>query len=119
MATVQTSDSTLSVRFTLAEKIGGLLRDVEVPRSAVTGAEVVDDPIAATHGLRAGFRAPGFALPGVRKIGTWRGHGGKTLLCVRRGQPAVRVTLSGQRYDTLLIGADDAAAVAAALPGCR
>jgi hypothetical protein len=32
---------------------------------------------------------------------------------VRRGQPAVRVRLAGQRLTTLLVGADDAAAVAA------
>ncbi|MGY1718971.1 hypothetical protein ACI8AG_07985 [Blastococcus sp. SYSU DS0552] len=111
MATLQLTPSTVAVRLTLGEKIAGLLRDVEVPRSAVGSAEVVADALPATRGLRA----PGLALPGARKIGTWRRPGERTLVCVRRGQPAVRVRLTGQGYDTLLVGTDDAPAVAAAL----
>jgi hypothetical protein len=41
------------------------------------------------------------------------------MVSVRRGQPAVRVRLTGQRFDTLLVGADDAAAVAGDLTGAR
>jgi hypothetical protein len=62
-----------------------------------------------------GLRAPGLALPGVRKIGTWRRPGERTLVAVRKGQPAVRVRLEGARYDVLLLGADDAVALADAL----
>jgi hypothetical protein len=113
MATLQLTDSTLTVRLTLVEKIAGLLRDVEVPRTAVRAVDVVSEPLTAMRGLRA----PGLALPGVRKIGTWRGHGERTFVCVRRDQPALRVRLDGQRYSTLLIGADDAAALADALSG--
>ncbi|MCF6508071.1 hypothetical protein E9549_11735 [Blastococcus sp. MG754426] len=111
MATLQLTPSTLSVHLTPGEKIAGLLRDVAVPRSAITEVEVVGDAVGATRGLRA----PGLALPGVRKIGTWRRPGERMLVCVRRGQPAVRVRLDGQRYDTLLVGTDDAAAVADSL----
>jgi hypothetical protein len=111
MATVQRTDSDLSIRFTRAEKLAGLVRDVSVPRTAVTGAELVPDPLSALRGLRA----PGLALPGVRKIGTWRGRGGRTLVSVRRDQPAVRIDLTDQRYDSLLVGTDDAAALAADL----
>ncbi|MGY1601792.1 hypothetical protein [Geodermatophilus sp. SYSU D00815] len=113
MATLQRTDDTLRITFTRAEKLGGLVRDVEVPRSAVTGATLVTDPLAELRGLRA----PGLALPGVRKIGTWRRRGTRTLVSIRRDQPAVRVELTGQRYDTLLIGADDAAALAAQMAG--
>jgi hypothetical protein len=115
MATVQLTPTTVTVRFTLAEKIAGLVRDVEVPRAAVRGAELVPDPLTAMRGLRA----PGLALPGVRKVGTWRRHGEKSLVSVRRGQPAVRIRLSGQRFDTLLVGADDAAALAGELTAGR
>ena len=31
-------------------------------------------------------------------------------MSVRRGQPAVRITLTGEKYDELLLGVDDAAA---------
>jgi hypothetical protein len=115
MATITTTPQTVRVTLTRAEKVLGLLRDLEVPRSAVTSAEAVPDGLSATRGLRA----PGLGLPGVRKIGTWRGQGEKTLVSVRRGQPAVRVRLSGQRFDTLLVGTDDAAAVAGSLPAGR
>jgi hypothetical protein len=113
MATLQLTDATLTVRLTRSEKIAGLLRDVEVPRSAVRSVDVVADPLPAVRGLRA----PGLALPGSRKIGTWRGRGERTLVCVRRDQPALRIRLDGQRYDTLLIGTDDAATLAEALSG--
>jgi hypothetical protein len=110
MATLHLRPPLLSVRLTRAEKIAGLLRDVDVPLSAVRGVEVVDDAVAAPRGWRVGL-----GLPGLRKIGIWRATGRKTLVSVRRGQPAVRVRLEGQRWDELLIGADDAPALAASL----
>ena len=111
MATPQLTPDTVTVRFTRAEKITGLVRDTDIPRSAVRGVEVVAEPLGAMRGLRA----PGLALPGVRKIGTWRRPGERTLVAVRKGQPAVRVRLEGARYDVLLLGADDAIALADAL----
>ncbi|SFU03495.1 Pyridine nucleotide-disulphide oxidoreductase [Geodermatophilus amargosae] len=81
------------------------------PRSAITSAEAVSDGLAAARGLRA----PGLAIPGRRKIGTWRGRGARRFVDVRRGQPALRLRLQGQHYDELLIGHDDAAALAARL----
>jgi hypothetical protein len=114
MATVTTTPQALRVTLTTTEKVLGLLRDLEVPRSSVTSVEAVADGLAAARGLRA----PGLGLPGVRKIGTWRARGEKSLVSVRRGQPAVRVRLAGQRFDSLLLGTDDAAALAAELvPG--
>jgi hypothetical protein len=114
MATVTTTPHTLRVSLSRAERVLGLLRDLEVPRSAVQSVEVVPDGVAATRGLRA----PGLGLPGHR-IGTWRGRGEKTLVSVRRGRPAVRVRLTGQRFDTLLLGVDDPAAVTGALTTAR
>ncbi|TFV63766.1 hypothetical protein E4P41_03320 [Geodermatophilus sp. DF01-2] len=115
MATVTTTPRTLTVSLSRGERVLGLLRDLEVPRSAVRSVEVLPDGLAATRGLRA----PGLALPGRRKIGTWRGRGEKTLVSVRRGRPAVRVRLTGQRFDTLLLGVDDPAGVAGALAPAR
>ena len=110
MATVQLTTQTLTVRLTRGEKIAGLLRDLTVPLDAVTGVEVVPDGVSALRGLRA----PGLGLPS-RRIGTWRRRGERTLVCVRKGQPAVRIRLGGARFDVLLVGADDAAARAAAI----
>ncbi|MGY1697915.1 hypothetical protein ACI780_23710 [Geodermatophilus sp. SYSU D00814] len=108
MATIQTTPQTLSVSLTRTEKVLGLLRDLEVPRAAVRSVEVVPDGLAAARGLRA----PGLGLPGRRLIGTWRRRGTRAFVSVRRG-PAVRLHLTGQRFDTVLVSADDAAAVAA------
>ncbi|MGY1815046.1 hypothetical protein [Blastococcus sp. SYSU D00820] len=111
MARIETTTSSLRVTLSRAERIAGLLRDLEVPLGAVRGVEVVPDGLTAARGLRA----PGLGLPGRRKIGTWRRRGEKSMVSVRRGQPAVRLRLSGQRFDTVLVGTDDAAAVAATL----
>jgi hypothetical protein len=111
MATIETTSGTLRVSLTRTEKVLGLLRDLEVPLSAVRSVAVVPDGLAAARGVRA----PGLGLPGLRLIGTWRRRGSRTLVSVRRGRPAVRVELAGQRRDTVLVSADDAAAVAAAL----
>jgi hypothetical protein len=111
MATLQANPLSLTVRLTRGEKIAGFLRDLEVPLTAVRAVEVVDEPLRAVTGLRA----PGLALPGLRKIGTWRRPGERTLVCVRKNQPAVRVRLEGARFDVLLVGTDDAVADAAAI----
>ena len=106
MTTINLSGDRLQVRFRLLEKVAGLLRDLDVSRSSIASVVVEPDGIAAARGLRA----PGLAIPGVRKVGTWRGRHRKTMVSVRRGQPAVRITLTGEKYDELLLGVDDAAA---------
>lgn len=111
MATIETTTATLRVHLTRVEKFFGLLRDLEVPRSAITSVEAVPAGLPAVRGLRA----PGLGLPGVRAIGTWRRRGEKSYVSVRRNQPAVRIGLTGQRFDTVLIGTDDAHALAAEL----
>jgi len=115
MTTISIHPTSLHVTFTTREKVLGLVRDQQIPLSAVRGVEVVPDGGAATRGLRA----PGFALPGVRSIGTWRGRGERALVAVRGGRPAVRLTLDGQRYGELLLAVDDPAAVADTLAATR
>ncbi len=106
MTTINVSGDRLQVRFRLAERVAGLLRDLDVPRSSIQSVTVEPDGLAAAKGIRA----PGLGVPGVRKLGTWRGRHRKAMVSVRRGQPAVRITLAGERYDELLLGVDDAAA---------
>jgi hypothetical protein len=108
MSTIHLSDDTLTVRLAPLTRLAGLLRDQRIPLTAVTAVEVVADGLAAARGLRA----PGLALPGRRKVGTWRGRGTRRMVDVRRGQPALRLQLRGQRYDELLLGHDDASALA-------
>ena len=99
MAELDITATTAQVRLTTAEKIFGLLRDLSFPLSAVTSVTGEDDGLRAARGLRG----PGLALPGRRKIGTWRGRGRRTLVSVRAGEPAIRIALTGQRFDEVVL----------------
>jgi hypothetical protein len=109
MTTIILHPDSLSLSFTRAEKVAGLIRDQRVPLSAVRAVDVVPDGLAATRGVRA----PGLGLPGARKIGTWRARSGNTLVSVRAGRPALRISLEGQRYAELLVDVERPADVAA------
>jgi hypothetical protein len=111
MTTLRVLDDTLTISFTTAEKVAGLVRDQQIPLTAVRAAEVVPDGLEAARGLRA----PGFALPGRHKVGTWRSAAGKTLVAVHGHRPAVRLTLDGHRYTSMLLTADTPEALAASL----
>jgi hypothetical protein len=111
MTTITVDAMSFHVTFTTAEKIAGLIRDQHVPLSAVRAVEVVPDGLAATRGIRA----PGLGLPGLRMIGTWRGRSRTSLVSVRRDRPAVRITLDGQPYTSMLLAVEEPEAVAAAL----
>lgn len=111
MAHVDLTSEALTVRLSLGEKVAGLLRDLVVPLGAVTSVTVEDDGIKAVRGLRA----PGLALPGRTKIGTWRRRGGPAMVVVRAGMPTLRVGLEGQRYAELLVSHADAHDLAARL----
>lgn len=100
MSKITLTPDNLEVSFTLAEKIAGLVRDQTIPRSAITDVTIVDDGLSATKGLRA----PGLGLPGRRKLGTWRRPGGKELVDVRHGEPALRLSLTGHAYHAALLG---------------
>jgi len=104
MTTMTVTPQTLRIQFTRLEKIAGLVRDLEVPLSAVRSVSVEADGLAAARGVRA----PGLGLPGVRKVGTWRGRGRRALVSVRRDQPALRLSLEGSRFTEVLLGSDRA-----------
>lgn len=114
MPTIDITATTLHIRFTGPERVAGLLRDQHLPLTAVTSADVVPDGLAAVHGLRA----PGLGLPGFRKIGTWRRRHGRSLVVTRRGRPALRVRLTGQRYEELLLDVAEPERAAAELSAC-
>ena len=113
MSNVELRGDTVAVHLTRWEKVAGLLRDVEFPRSAVVSAEALPDGIGAAKGLRA----PGLAWPGLRKVGTWRRRGSRTLVAVRRGEPALRLRLEGTAWSQVLVSTPDAEALAARLSG--
>ena len=107
MAAITIDGTDLLVTLERNEKFWGLLGDLRVPLESISEVEVVPNGRRAVQGLRA----PGLGGP-QRLIGTWRATKNKQYVCVRRGQPAVKITLRGQRYDTVLIGLDNADRVA-------
>jgi alpha-beta hydrolase superfamily lysophospholipase len=104
MATMTVTGGELVLALDRGERVAGLHGDIRVPLSAVREVAVVRNPVAEVRGLRA----PGLAVPGRTKIGTWRRAGGRAFVVARRDVPAVRVALNGARYDELLVS--DAAA---------
>ena len=108
MSAVQVDGDVVRVRLTRAEKVAGLVGDLAIALDDVTAVDVVDEPMVATRGVRA----PGLGIPGRRKVGTWRGRGRREFVCVRRGEPAVELTVRAGRYERYLVGTPDARAVA-------
>ncbi|WP_222268737.1 hypothetical protein [Modestobacter marinus] len=115
MSAVHLTDQELRVELTRTEKLAGLHGDVRIPLAAITDVEVVPDALTATRGLRA----PGLQLPGRRRIGTWRTRNGAEFVDTRRGQAGVRLTLSGHRLASVLLGDDDAQGLAARIRAAR
>jgi hypothetical protein len=104
MTTITVLPDHLSIRFSRIEKVLGLVRDQSFPLASLTSARVEAVGLDAVRGIRA----PGLGLPGRWLVGTWRGRG-RTLVSVRRGEPAVVVELTGQRFDRLVLGTHEAA----------
>lgn len=85
--------------------------DVRVPLASMRDVEVLEDALAAVHGIRTGT-----GIPGVLVVGTIRSHGTKQFVVVHHGHPrGVQVTLEGADYDALIVGCEDPEAVAAKL----
>jgi hypothetical protein len=110
MATLSRSGTTISVRFSRWEKVAGFFQDLEIPLTAVTGIDVLEDWRPVVRGLRRGF-----ALPGVATVGTYRRRGELIAVSVRAHRPALQLHLTGRRYESLVLGVDEPARVAAEL----
>ena len=112
MARLYAEDGELVLALSGREKVGALHGDIRVPLSAVQDVRVSAKPVRELRGLRA----PGTGVPGLIALGTWRYRGGKDFVALYRRRPAVIVTLRDARFARLLVCADDAQAVAAAIP---
>jgi hypothetical protein len=97
------------------DKAAALVGDQVVPLAAISSVSVVPDPLQGISGIRS----PGLTIPRGAKVGVWRQRGHRTLVVVRRHQHAVRIEAVGQRFDSYLIGADDALAVEATIRTAR
>ena len=99
----------LRVGLSRGERWAALRRsDVSVPLGAISAVE----PVAEPYRLVRGWRAPGLAIPGRTRIGTWRARGHTTFVHARKGEPGLRITLldghvGADGFDELLLSFGD------------
>jgi len=103
MASLEVAPDRLTVRLSFAERLMAFHGNIVVPRDALQGAEVVDDPFRSIRGIRA----PGSAIPFVGAYGTFRHKGKKAFVAVHRGERAVRLSLAGQKFESIVLGVAD------------
>ncbi|ROQ57115.1 hypothetical protein EDF36_2639 [Rathayibacter sp. PhB152] len=102
----------LELRLTRAERLLALHRgDVVVERSSIRSATVTEDPWIWVRGIRA----PGTAVPLTLAAGTWKFHGGKDFLLIKRTAAAVVIDLVGEEYSRLIVSTKHAPELIAAL----
>lgn len=103
MAAIAVVGKDVTVRLQQREKVAALHGDLRFPLDSVSAVDVVADAFDAVRGLRA----PGLAVPGRTRIGTWRRAGGKTFAVARRGTPAIRIMLHGQPFASVVVCVPD------------
>jgi hypothetical protein len=102
----------LELRLTRAERVLALHRgDVVVERSSIRSATVTEDPWIWVRGIRA----PGTAVPLTLAAGTWKFHGGKDFLLIKRTAAAVVIDLVDEEYSRLIVSTKHAPELIAAL----
>ncbi len=116
MAELRISGAELVLHLTAAEKVESVHGDLRVPRSALTGVEVIDDAHRRA-GIRAGLKV-GTRIPGVIEVATIHGLHRKIFAAVHHDTPrGVRVILDGAAWDEWIVGCADPETVAAAVSG--
>jgi uncharacterized protein len=107
MAQLTVTAKDLVVTLSAGEKVAGLRGDLRIPLDSIGSVRVVADSLEAVRGLRA----PGLALPGRTRIGTWRRVGGRSFVVAHRGQQGLHVTLRGHRLTDVVIAVPAAEAL--------
>ncbi len=113
MAEVSLEGDDVVLHLSRLEKVEGVHGDLRVPRSAVTGVEVLDDAHRAADfvSVKVGTR-----LFGVVEVGTMHGRTRTVFAAVHRDTPrGVRLTLAGMPQNEWVVGCADPEAVAASL----
>ena len=105
----------LEVRLSTKEKLEAVHGDVSVPLASVRTVEVVENALDFIHGLRVGT-----GIPGSTAIGTFSSSSARLFAVIHHGKHGgVRIILEHADFDEILLGCDDPAAVASAIPVTR
>ncbi|WP_181026438.1 hypothetical protein [Rathayibacter tritici] len=102
----------LELRLTVAERLLAFHRsDVVVDRANIRSATVTEDPWIWVRGVSA----PGTAVPLTLAVGTWKFHGGRDFLLLKRTSSAVVIDLVDEDYSRLIVSTKHAPELIAAL----
>jgi hypothetical protein len=118
MALLSIEGDELVLHLSGVEKVEGAHGDLRVPRSAIRGAEVLEDAHRAA-GIRAGMKF-GLRIPGVVEMGLVQGLHQRRFVAVHHDTPhGLRIQLDATAFDEWIVGCTDPEAVAAelGLPG--
>lgn len=103
-------DTHLTIQLSPWEKLASLHGDLRIPLDDVTLAAVDPEPLHSVHGkLKTGLR-----LPGYRYLAT--ADRGRHFIAVRRGEPALHLTLRGMRTREVTISTPEAQRIAGRMP---
>lgn len=99
MADLVVDDTHIEIVLSTLEQVGALRRTVRVPLSSVVSVRYAD---AARSGV-SGIRAPGTAIPGGLKLGTWRSRSRKTFVATSGDRPGYIIDLTGESLDRIVV----------------
>ena len=109
MAKASITDNGLRVNIGWFEALRAVQGSFELPLTNLRGA--TEDPKYLGVG-EVGLRSPGAGIPGLLADGKFRKNGQTILSLWRRGQEIVVVELVDAKWDRLVLGCDDAKALA-------
>jgi hypothetical protein len=112
MVNITVEDNKLAVDMEGIDKLWALRSHIDIPLANVTG--IRRDP---DEGRRwwAGLRAPGTAIPGGMKAGTFHQNGRRIFFDVHDPDNTIVIDLQDEHFDELVLEVDDPDAVISAV----
>ena len=112
MASLRVHPDRLEIHLTPAEKTLAFRREnLVIARDTIRSVTITDDPWIWMRGIRA----PGALVPLVLAVGTWKFHGGKDFLAIKRKRQAVVIDLIGDEFARLILSTNHAPDLIASL----
>jgi hypothetical protein len=100
MASLRVHTDRLEIELTPAEKTLSWRREaIVVRRETIRSVTITDDPWIWIRGIRA----PGSLVPLVVAVGTWKFHGGKDFLAIKRKRQAVVLDLVDEEFSRVIL----------------
>ncbi|TFD22621.1 hypothetical protein [Cryobacterium sp. TMS1-13-1] len=106
MASLSVHSDRLEIHLTRAERTLALRRDsIVVQRENIRSVIITEDPWIWLRGIRS----PGSMIPLVLAAGTWKFHGGKDFVSIKRHRPAVVIDLVDEEFARVILTSQHAA----------